>query len=287
MWAVDDPWWGILAPAKTDAAIVRKINADVGDILRSKPMTDFLASQGAAPLIESPDEFLAMLKRDVDTWAKVIKEFNKRFPNVQVLVDRSYGARVVEAVSSFAETNRAADYAKSAIPARFAVERSAWRDAARLADPAMSKFPYTGAIRIFARALGAARSGDVESAARDLARLDEIEAALKVAKDDYWATEVHVQQLAADVGLGLDDLGLPVGADRLTVGYRVAHHPLVVRSSRGKDRHDQARVLLLPRLDVGVQNLAGFGLRRHRQASSLTSDRVSGASYCERLITRL
>jgi len=71
-----DPWWGILAPAKTDAAIVRKINADVGDILRSKPMTDFLASQGAAPLIESPDEFLAMLKRDVDTWAKVIKAAN-------------------------------------------------------------------------------------------------------------------------------------------------------------------------------------------------------------------
>lgn len=118
------------------------------------------------------------------------------YADLQMARDQD-ASRVVEAVGSFAETNRAADYAKSAIPARFAVERSAWRDAARLADPAMSKFPYTGAIRIFARALGAARSGDVESAARDLARLDEIEAALKVAKDDYWATEVHVQQLAA------------------------------------------------------------------------------------------
>jgi len=106
-------------------------------------------------------------------------------------------SRVVEAVGSFAETNRAADYAKSAIPARYAVERSAWRDAAHLADPAMSKFPYTGAIRIFARALGAARNGDAESASRDLVRLDEIEAALKAAKEDYWAAEVHVQQLAA------------------------------------------------------------------------------------------
>ncbi len=104
---------------------------------------------------------------------------------------------VVEAVGSLSETNRTADYAKAAIPARYAVERSAWRDAAALPDPAASKFPYTSAIRIFARALGAARSGDAESAARDLVRLDELEAALKAAKEDYWAAEVHVQQLTA------------------------------------------------------------------------------------------
>jgi tripartite-type tricarboxylate transporter receptor subunit TctC len=71
-----DPWWGVLAPARTDAAVVRKINADVGDILRSKPMADFLASQGAEPMIKRPDELLAILKSDVDTWAKVIKAAN-------------------------------------------------------------------------------------------------------------------------------------------------------------------------------------------------------------------
>jgi tripartite-type tricarboxylate transporter receptor subunit TctC len=71
-----NPWWGILAPAKTDAAIVRKINADVGEVLRGKPMIDFLASQGAEPLVKGPDEFLATLKSDVDTWAKVIKAAN-------------------------------------------------------------------------------------------------------------------------------------------------------------------------------------------------------------------
>ncbi|HXL66507.1 MAG TPA: hypothetical protein VN938_15775 [Xanthobacteraceae bacterium] len=104
--------------------------------------------------------------------------------------------RVVEAVRSFTDTNRAADYAKAAIPARYAVERSAWRDAARLAGLEVSKFPYTSAIRIFARALGAARSGDPEGAGRDLARLEEIEAALKAAREDYWAAEVRVQELA-------------------------------------------------------------------------------------------
>jgi tripartite-type tricarboxylate transporter receptor subunit TctC len=71
-----DPWWGILAPAKTDAAIVRRINADVADILRSKQMVEFLASQGAAPLIETPDAFAATLARDVATWAQVIKAAN-------------------------------------------------------------------------------------------------------------------------------------------------------------------------------------------------------------------
>jgi tripartite-type tricarboxylate transporter receptor subunit TctC len=68
-----NPWWGILAPAGTDMTIVSKINADVGAILRTKEMIDFLAQQGAEPFITTPDEFLAILKSDVATWAKVVK----------------------------------------------------------------------------------------------------------------------------------------------------------------------------------------------------------------------
>jgi tripartite-type tricarboxylate transporter receptor subunit TctC len=68
-----NPWWGILGPAGIDAAIVRKINSDVGEILRSREMIDFLAAQGAEPLIASPDEFLALLKTDVEKWAKIVK----------------------------------------------------------------------------------------------------------------------------------------------------------------------------------------------------------------------
>lgn len=69
-----NPWWGILAPAGTDMAIVRKINADVADILRTKEMIDFLATQGAEPLITSPEEFLAILRADLVKWAKVVKD---------------------------------------------------------------------------------------------------------------------------------------------------------------------------------------------------------------------
>jgi tripartite-type tricarboxylate transporter receptor subunit TctC len=69
-----NPWWGILAPAGIDMAVVRKINADVADILRTREMIDFLATQGAEPLITSPEEFLRILRADLIKWAKVVKD---------------------------------------------------------------------------------------------------------------------------------------------------------------------------------------------------------------------
>jgi len=73
-----NPWWGILAPARIDPGIVAKINAAVNEVLQQESFKEFLASQGAEPLATSPDEFLGMLKRDLVTWAKVIKTANVR-----------------------------------------------------------------------------------------------------------------------------------------------------------------------------------------------------------------
>ena len=50
-------------------------------------------------------------------------------------------------------------FALAAIPARYALERGAWAEAATL-EPQPSKFPYTEALTYFARAIGAARIGD-------------------------------------------------------------------------------------------------------------------------------
>ena len=88
-------------------------------------------------------------------------------------------------------------YARAAIPARYAVERDQWQEAAALTNPADSKFPYTEAMTLFARAVGAARSGNPAAAEKDVARLAAIAAALKAANSDYWATEVEVQRLGA------------------------------------------------------------------------------------------
>ena len=68
-----NPWWGILSPAGIDGTIVRKISEDVAHILRTKEMIDFLAAQGAEPLMTSPEEFLKILEADDVKWAKVVK----------------------------------------------------------------------------------------------------------------------------------------------------------------------------------------------------------------------
>lgn len=87
-------------------------------------------------------------------------------------------------------------YALAAIPARYALERNAWAEAAAL-TPYESPFPWTDAITYYARALGKARSGDPAGAASDAARLDEIHDALERAKDAYWTEQVEIQRRVA------------------------------------------------------------------------------------------
>ena len=88
-------------------------------------------------------------------------------------------------------------YARAASPARYMVERGDWKGAAGL-DVKPGKFPQTMAISYFARALGAARSGDPAAARGEIAKLAEIRDALRESKIDYWATQVDVQMQTAN-----------------------------------------------------------------------------------------
>ncbi|MNQ42800.1 hypothetical protein D3C85_565080 [compost metagenome] len=103
--------------------------------------------------------------------------------------------------------NFVAAYAFAAIPSRYALERGDWQQAARLqltpSDLAWSKFPQSEAILVFARGLGAARMGDVAAAQKEVARLQELKAALTAAGNSYWAgqTEVQIQTLNAWIAL--------------------------------------------------------------------------------------
>ena len=85
-------------------------------------------------------------------------------------------------------------YALAAMPARYVVERGAWRDAAKLA-PSPSNFPFTEAMTHFARALGAAKSGDPAAAQTDIEKIAALRDRLKATKSDYWANEVEVMRL--------------------------------------------------------------------------------------------
>jgi tetratricopeptide (TPR) repeat protein len=101
-----------------------------------------------------------------------------------------------ERVMSMAEGGRAfaTPYAVAAMPARLALERGDWKSAAQL-QPRPSKFPHADAITVFARSLGAARSGDVALAESGVQQLADLHKELKLAKNEYWAGEVEVQRI--------------------------------------------------------------------------------------------
>jgi hypothetical protein len=92
----------------------------------------------------------------------------------------------------------ASGYAIAAIPARYALERGQWAAAAALTLPASefewSKWPQAEGLIVFARALGAARTGNAATALKDLERLDALHAALTTMKQGYWAGEIDVQR---------------------------------------------------------------------------------------------
>jgi tetratricopeptide (TPR) repeat protein len=88
-------------------------------------------------------------------------------------------------------------FSRAAAPARYVFERGDWKGAASL-DVKPSKYPHVMAISHFARAVGAARSGDAAAARADAAKLVEIRDRLREAKNDYWATQVDVETQVAN-----------------------------------------------------------------------------------------
>jgi hypothetical protein len=89
-------------------------------------------------------------------------------------------------------------FAVAAIPARYALERQAWSEAAALTVRPTPAAPYAEAITHFARAIGAARAGTPEAATPAIERLAAIKALLVAAKDAYWAEQVDIQRRVAE-----------------------------------------------------------------------------------------
>ena len=87
-------------------------------------------------------------------------------------------------------------FALAAIPARYALERGAWAEAAKL-EPHASKFPYTEALTYFARAIGAARIGDAATVRSSVEALQKIQHQLMEAKEAYWAGQTEIQRRSA------------------------------------------------------------------------------------------
>ncbi|MGH7517674.1 MAG: hypothetical protein ACREOC_09425 [Gemmatimonadales bacterium] len=92
------------------------------------------------------------------------------------------------------------DYALAAIPARYALERGRWSEAAALPVRPAPAWRATEGITRFARALGAARGGDVAAARVELDSLASLEKTLESAggAQAYWATQVRIQRMTAE-----------------------------------------------------------------------------------------
>jgi tetratricopeptide (TPR) repeat protein len=90
----------------------------------------------------------------------------------------------------------AGQMARAAVPARYMLERQDWQGAAQL-QPLGTPFPAAEAVTHFARAMGAARSGNFAAAQADIDKLKELRTGLEQAQQSYWAEQVEVQILGA------------------------------------------------------------------------------------------
>jgi tripartite-type tricarboxylate transporter receptor subunit TctC len=66
-------WHGLVGPKGLPRPIVDRVNAELNKGLKAKDMEDKLAADGVSPAGGTPEQFGAIIKRDIDTWRKVVQ----------------------------------------------------------------------------------------------------------------------------------------------------------------------------------------------------------------------
>src|SRR5881394_1943746 len=119
------------------------------------------------------------------------------YANLQLGQDASALAALKEAAKAtrIVDSPPAALAARAACAARYALERQDWKAAARLEAP--EGYAVAESLTRFARALGAARSGDPASARADIDKLRALRAVFDSGRQVYWTEQVEMQILAA------------------------------------------------------------------------------------------
>jgi tetratricopeptide (TPR) repeat protein len=132
------------------------------------------------------------------------------------------------------QVHAATSYTFAAVPARFALEQQEWTDAASLEPRTPSnypwdRFPAMEAITHFARALGAARSGNGQAAIQDLENL----AALReraAESSAYWEKQIEIQRLSATAWLayeqGRKEVALDIMQRAVELETSTEKHPI-------------------------------------------------------------
>jgi len=66
-------WVGMFAPAKTPASIVNRLWNESAKAARSAEIKTVLAQEAAEPIGNSPEQFAAIVEREIATWKKVVE----------------------------------------------------------------------------------------------------------------------------------------------------------------------------------------------------------------------
>jgi len=67
-------WGGMVAPIKTPAAVVTRLNKEINEILRQKDVVEQLEREGTLPMPDTPEKFAAYIKADIEKWTAVVRK---------------------------------------------------------------------------------------------------------------------------------------------------------------------------------------------------------------------
>lgn len=67
-------WWGIMAPARTPAAVVAKLHGEIVKALAAPDVRDRFTALAVEPRTNTPDQFRALIESDLARWAKVVRD---------------------------------------------------------------------------------------------------------------------------------------------------------------------------------------------------------------------
>jgi tripartite-type tricarboxylate transporter receptor subunit TctC len=66
-------WYGVLAPAKTPAPIIRTLHTHIVNAVRTPELAQRFAGEGAEGVASTPAQFAAHIKSELARWSKVVK----------------------------------------------------------------------------------------------------------------------------------------------------------------------------------------------------------------------
>ncbi|WP_156902050.1 tripartite tricarboxylate transporter substrate binding protein [Azohydromonas australica] len=69
-------WFGLMAPARTPPAVVKKLNDELNAVLAQPDVKEMLAREGAEPRPGTPEALGSLIRSDLSRWARLIKERN-------------------------------------------------------------------------------------------------------------------------------------------------------------------------------------------------------------------